>query len=307
MVTTDDSHSPRDWNAPPPYDPAYWGLTISAANAAQKRYFSTTDFGELGDKNAIIAFTRLRDDAFKEKGFTLKKPMDLHIYAIGEGSDGEMYDYGWIIDAKTNRKVWEMDFYDTEHAGGGGKNRMIDTVIRFEKGNYLAYFITDDSHSFRDWNTSPPYDREHWGLTISLANEDADPADVAEYQESQDPNVLAKIVRVRDHANLSERFTLEQDADISIYALGEGSDGEMYDFGWIEEERTGRVVWEMTYRRSERAGGARKNRMMRENIRLTAGQYRVHYQSDGSHSFRDWNASPPHDPLNWGITVRLAK
>jgi len=40
----------------------------------------------------------------KLKGFGLKKSMDLIIYAIGEGSRGEMHDYGWIVDAKTHKK-----------------------------------------------------------------------------------------------------------------------------------------------------------------------------------------------------------
>lgn len=307
VVTTDGSHSPREWNAPPPHDPAFWGLTILAQNQAQGRYFSTYDYEDEVSKNAIVAFTRLRDDAFESKGFTLNKSMALRIYAIGEGSDGEMYDYGWIVDAKTHEKVWEMDYYDSEHAGGGEKNRLIDTVVNFEKGSYLAYFITDGSHSFRDWNTSPPYDREKWGMTVAPVSQNFNPADISDYVEKDDPDVLAKLVQMRDNVHRSESFTLQKDAEVLVYALGEGSDGRMYDYGWIEHAESGEVVWEMTYRQSDHAGGARKNRMQRAVVKLQAGEYRVYYQSDGSHSFRDWNASPPHDPVNWGVTVSLAR
>jgi hypothetical protein len=77
----------------------------------------------------------------------------------------------------------------------------------------------------------------------------------------------------------------------------------MYDYAWIENSRTGRIVWEMTYRKTERAGGARKNRMFDDSIFLEAGEYEVFYESDDSHSFVDWNDSPPHDPVHWGVTI----
>jgi hypothetical protein len=36
---------------------------------------------------------------------------------------------------------------------------------------------------------------------------------------------------------------------------------------------------------------------------LKAGKYIVHYQTDDSHAFGDWNADPPLDQTNWGITI----
>jgi hypothetical protein len=42
-------------------------------------------------------------------------------------------------------------------------------VILLEKGEYEAYYITDDSHSFGDWNDSKPRDPVHWGVTITVA------------------------------------------------------------------------------------------------------------------------------------------
>jgi len=32
----------------------------------------------------------------------------------------------------------------------------------------------------------------------------------------------------------------------------------MYDYGWIEEAKTGKTVWEMTYHMTEHAGVRRK-------------------------------------------------
>ena len=299
----DDSHSPWEWNSPPPYDPAFWGLTIRTKNPSMKKHIKKYDYEGYQIENAIIDFTGLRDDEFVTKGFTLKKSMDLRIYALGEGRDREMFDYGWIVDAKTHKKVWEMDYRDTEHAGGGKKNRVFDDVIRFEKGSYIAYFVTDDSHSFRRWNTSPPYDQEHWGLTVVPTDEKFNPKDVTEFKESDDKSALARIVRVRDYEQERARFRLKKDSDVRVYALGEGQNRTMYDYGWIENAETGRVVWEMTYRRTDHAGGARKNRMSDEVISLKKGEYIVFYETDDSHSYGDWNASPPYDPQSWGITL----
>ena len=81
----------------------------------------------------------------------------------------------------------------------------------------------------------------------------------------------------------------------------------MADYGWIEDAKSGRRVWEMTYRTTEHAGGASKNRRFEGAIKLPAGNYVLRYETDGSHSFGNWNAAPPDDPEAWGITVSKAK
>lgn len=87
-----------------------------------------------------------------------------------------------------------------------------------------------------------------------------------------------------------------------VYAIGEGDD-EMYDYGWIENRNTRETVWRMEYQKTEQAGGASKNRLCRETILLPAGEYVLHYLTDGSHSFEEWNARPPRDRFNYGITL----
>jgi len=303
FFVTDDSHSERRWNAPPPYDPSFWGMTIRVKDPAMKAAVKKFDYQPAPDKNVIVNFTRLGDEEFKSTGFTLKRPLDVRIYAIGEGRDAEMFDYGWIIDAKTHRKVWEMTFDETEHAGGAGKNRLFEGNVRLEAGNYLAYFVTDGSHSYVDWNSSAPYDQEHWGMLVTAANDNFSAADVAAYEEKEDGSVLAQLIRVRDHDRETKRFTLNKDAQIRIYALGEGRDGDMYDYGWIEDANTGKTVWEMSYRLTEHAGGAKKNRRFDDTIMLKAGEYILHFETDDSHSFNDWNDDPPHDATHYGITL----
>ena len=305
IYITDNSHSPYEWNSTPPYNPTFWGITIRIEDPEQKRNLKKFDYHNFKEEDIVFSLTRMRDDDFDSKGFSIKKPMNLRIYAIGEGRDGEMFDYGWIVDAKTHKTVWEMDFYETEHAGGAQKNRIIDTIISLEKGNYILYYVTDGSHSFRDWNASQPFDTKNWGITILAADNNFSRKNIEDYNEEEDQNGLSKITGIRDDEYKRAKFTLEKDTEIRIYALGEGIRGEMYDYGWIENANTGRTVWEMTYRKTDHAGGADKNRIYNDTILLKAGNYIVFYESDDSHSFNSWNDSPPRDPMNWGISLYL--
>ena len=81
----------------------------------------------------------------------------------------------------------------------------------------------------------------------------------------------------------------------------------MYDYAWIENNQTGRTVWEMTWRNTLPAGGASKNRLFDDIVLLPPGSYTVRYITDGSHSAGDWNAAPPKDPFNWGVIISLAQ
>ena len=81
----------------------------------------------------------------------------------------------------------------------------------------------------------------------------------------------------------------------------------MFDYGWIEEAKSGKLVWEMTYWMTDHAGGAKKNRMVSTVITLQPGEYELNYESDGSHSFNDWNSDPPEDRIHWGITLYREK
>jgi hypothetical protein len=59
----------------------------------------------------------------------------------------------------------------------------------------------------------------------------------------------------------------------------------------------------MTYDKTRWAGGAKKNRKVNQTITLDAGTYVLVFNTDGSHSFNDWNDDPPEDLVNYGITL----
>ncbi|HBY99686.1 MAG TPA: hypothetical protein DEO84_00045, partial [candidate division Zixibacteria bacterium] len=232
----------------------------------------------------------------------------IRIVCMGEWS-GEFADYGWIEDAASGKTVWELTYRNSEPAGGADKNRIFDGTVNLARGAYIAHYTSDDSHSYRDWNDSPPYDPEAWGLAIYAGN-DFDKAKfhiIDEEQAQKSADVLVKMTRLGDNVHKRELFTLSKVTKIHIYAVGEGDSDEMFDYGWITNDKTNKTVWEMTYRNTEPAGGARKNRMFDDTVILEPGTYEVYFVTDGSHSYNDWNSAKPRDPASWGITISIDK
>jgi hypothetical protein len=121
--------------------------------------------------------------------------------------------------------------------------------------------------------------------------------------EKADPSIVAQLVRLRDDESPRKTFRLDRETHVRIYALGEGTGRPLADYGWIEDAKTGKPVWEMTYRVTEPAGGASKNRRFDGVIAVPAGDCLLRSETDGSHAFGSWNAGPPDDPEMWGITV----
>lgn len=308
-VVTDGSHSFDEFNVNPPYDPLNWGITVLPGSNFDPGTFQIVDVPQLG--KAVVDLTKIRDNDFEEQSFVLERESDLNIYAFGEmsGSNREFSDFGAIVNVLTGETVWEMTYRNTDHAGGAGKNRYCDEIITLEPGTYTAFYSSDGSHSYRDWNSASPFDPDHYGLSIFPAGQTS--ADqiklISDKDLKKQSGLLARITRVGDHARKRDRFELKEDALVHIYALGEGRSGQMFDYAYIVDLKSGRDVWEMRYRRTDHAGGASKNRVFDDDVKLKAGEYEVVYESDGSHSFKRWNSRAPRDLINWGVTVSLAE
>ena len=300
---TDDSHSREDWNSKPPFDPFNYGVTLSVKNESEKSAIGISDYN-FEKNNIIVQLTRARDEDYLESGFTLKSETKLHIYAIGEADhDNGLADYGWITNAKTRERVWQMELRNTTHAGGAKKNRLADEFITLPKGDYIVYYQTDDSHAYNDWNDDKPYDAESYGITIMGVGDSFTSNSVSKYVESETENALVQLIRVRSDRHMRQKFTIDKAMKVRVYSIGEGVGNEMADYAWIENANNGDVVWEMTYRTTTNAGGAKKNRLFDKSVFLEKGEYEVHYQTDGSHAFNDWNDDPPEDRTHWGVTI----
>jgi len=274
---------------------------VSVRHAAKVRPAAPVPPPPMG--GSFVSLTQIEDDEIASTGFSLSQPYDVRVYAVGEGMSNQMYDYGWILNAETRQPVWKMEYRDTHRAGGASKNRMVNDVITLDPGKYLVYYMTDGSHSWDDWNSAAPSHENAWGITLLAAEGEADESVIGRYDISNDESIIAQLVAIRDDDSRRQAFTLEDETTVRIYALGEGDRSEMYDYAWIEDADTRRDIWEMTYRKTDHAGGAQKNRLFDGTIVLPAGEYYLRYESDGSHSLEDWNSTPPRDPFSYGVTL----
>jgi hypothetical protein len=298
----DGSHDPEEWNTMPPFDPGFWGLTIWVRDQSARASVRGFEYEPVPSDLTFVSLTDVGDDELVSEGFSLSSPMDVRIFAIGEGTRSDMADYAWIVDANTRRRVWSMDYKDTEHAGGADKNRLSDDRVRLDAGSYLAYYRSDGSHSSENWNASAPAEAAYWGVSL-YASSANDLDKVGPMESGARRGVIAELVQIGDNEEERVSFKLQRESKVRVIALGEGTSGEMNDGAWIEDRNTGRTVWEQTYRATDHAGGAEKNRVFDGTIVLPAGEYYLRYDSDGSHSYEDWNADPPNDPEAWGVTL----
>ena len=164
-------------------------MFVNVSSSALKR----TDIDDLREsylENSIVSFNRVGDRDSYEKGFSLKADTKIRIYAIGEGERDESFDYLWIYDAASREPVFTMNYRNSEYAGGAKKNMVVDETIELEKGDYLVRYISDDSHSFEEWNALPPDDPYFWGATIWPAS-DEDAKNVLPYREPKTANTCS--------------------------------------------------------------------------------------------------------------------
>jgi signal transduction histidine kinase/ligand-binding sensor domain-containing protein len=113
---------------------------------------------------------------------------------------------------------------------------------------------------------------------------------------------LASIDQVSDFQDLSESMQIES-GEYLVISVGEGTDGAMYDYGWIENEE-GDTLWTATnIDDSYHAGGGLKNRIIIDKISLDAETVTLRYVSDDSHSFDSWNVDAPSFSALWGIAL----
>ena len=121
--------------------------------------------GDIANRKSIAEIVRVADDADKTVEFVLPNEQTVRVFAIGEGQTGQVFDYGWIENAETGARAWEMKHPETKPAGGAAKNRLADAYVTLAAGRYKLRFKTDGSHSFDNWNALPP-DINFWGIAV---------------------------------------------------------------------------------------------------------------------------------------------
>ncbi|MCX6832638.1 MAG: hypothetical protein NT028_11020, partial [candidate division Zixibacteria bacterium] len=246
------------------------------------------------------------NNLYASKGFSLAQPMQVEVTAIGEnaGMADDFADYGWIVNAETRKRVWSMAEAVSDPAGGAEKNELVIDRLNLPKGDYVVYYVTDDSHTYDDWNAVPPYNPQAYGIRVTVLRKD-DLKYVKPYQDTYSQAALIAIVRAGNDFFETIPFHVAKDCDVRVYAIGEYGEGSdaFADYGWIERVGENDLYWEMTERNTQHAGGASKNRAFDDMVHLTAGDYVLGFVTDDSHAYGDWNSGPPYDQKNYGISI----
>jgi hypothetical protein len=232
--------------------------------------------------------------------------------------------YAWLLDANTRRPVWIMDSSNSEPDEDNPYILRADSRVDLRAGRYELYYFSgvewlrDDRSEERTgeswWSSVFGRDRPSRGqVEDALATghaivsaEGLTRRDVPAFEVTGAiPQALILQQQLGDSTLLVSGFELDRPTDLRLYGLIEKVRGQQSasDFGWIIDALTREVVWNANNADLEEAGGADKNRLFDEQLRLQPGRYVVYYGTDSSHSYGRFNAPPPNDPPNWGITI----
>lgn len=303
-MAMDGSHAPGAWNAPPPYDPEAWGISLDPVDPADRGAVKVAQGAALPEP--LLAISRMRDNRFERIPFGVARDVRVLVRGTGEATrKGQFVDGGWIEQLSDLEPVWQMGGAESLPAGGDAKNRQVQALVELRPGGYALCYATDDSHSYESWNADPPRDPEAWGISLTLLHPD-DARAIREGEPKDAPMTIA-ITRVGNDAELVRRFRLTGKTRFHLVALGEGNDDPLADLGWLENAKNGETIWKMRYGDSQHAGGSSKNRIVRADVSLPRGEYELHYRTDDSHAFGAWNADPPLQPHLWGVMLIEAK
>lgn len=323
VFETDPRQHFDDWLVNPPFDPAAWGMSLfsPAKDAVQA-------FDPWASREPIVQISQVGDHERHSAQLQVNKPLPVAVYAVGEMSSGDKYDYAWIRNNDSQERIWEMEYERTTPAGGHN-NRAELALLELPEGTYTVVYQTDDSHSFASWRHGSPDHPERWGVSIFPVDAQLDTSAVRVLAYSEEPlgdeedeeaaeapgapplpdlpplpgTEIIDLSAIGNEQTVSERFMLEQPTTIHIRALGEVSLSGRYDYGWIERPETGEIVWEMNWQNTRPAGGDDVNRYFDGPLQLEPGTYVVHYRTDFSHAFGDFNGRAPQQPQAWGIRI----
>lgn len=304
VYQTDGSHAYRRWKGNPPYDAAGWGIRLLTVDAQDLA--GVSDFDPWTSLPRVASLTRVGNNAMLSQTFTFEQPMRALVHAQGEATRGSRYDYAWIINNQTERRVWEMEADHTHHAGGGKKNRWVEEVVAFEANiPYTVFYKSDDSHAYGSWNTDAPHNPERWGVTLFALDPNYVPT-VPDEEAETETGYLVQQTALGNDARVEVPFTVTDRTPLHIVAFGEFTRRDRYDYGWITHAESDKVVWSMTRDNTEHAGGSSKNRKFDGTLVLRPGQYVAHFVTDDSYAFGDFDSHPPDNPTGWGISIRKA-
>ena len=274
----------------------------------------------------VVGFELPRDAAVRieAQGLGIRKTSRFLTFQWRDRDDDTMLAYAWLLDARTRRPVWTLDSDNSEPDDDNSYLLRADHRLDLPAGPYELYYFSglewlesDESgdEGNESWWSSLFGSDQPSGRQVEDALESGYVTVSAEGLTERDAPTFEVIGSLPDALILQQQlgdstlrvsgFKLDRVADLRVYGLIEKAELQptASDFGWIVNAITREVVWNANDAKLEKAGGAAKNQLFDESLRLQPGSYLVYYGTDSSHSYERFNAPPPHDPFNWGITI----
>ena len=245
------------------------------------------------------------DDIYPEdlrlEGFELDAEQSVAIEAVGfyyrNGGNRILLGNAWILDSKSRDVVWNLA--DTKSRSR--KRGMIEfsDEISLPKGSYEVYFASypirsltdvnlDDLKDlgeilrslFRGWFKGDRYSYRgeildlyrDFKIVVTGDGKRLDRDDIYAYHDKQKSESLVWISGYKKNTLKNFGLIANKPVELEVYSIGEVMREGQFDYGWIYDIDSRERVWELSYQRSEAAGGAKKNRMNKSRVRLEKGR-----------------------------------
>ena len=140
----------------------------------------------IANRKAEASILKVGEQQNLKQKFRITKTKEILIVCSGEGRVNQQnsFDYGWLENNK-GKVLWSMkDPVKTFNTGGGVKNRIEISTIKLEPATYNLRYISDQGHSYGNWNVIPPADSALWGIQAFTISETED-GDISKHLKSE--------------------------------------------------------------------------------------------------------------------------
>lgn len=292
-------------------DAGRWRFILTGLDDPARSAVTRSDEGRLDDPEAAdsaLVWTAqgVRSRQRRHRLVQVTEPVRVRVRALSEVTDGVVADVASIVRLGQSDTVWTFRPAASVWAGGSLKNRLLVDEVDLMPGLYRLAYEADRSHAYDDWEANPPFTPWAWGMTVRSLGPAG--AVVALDPTSLDLPRIAGFDCVGSDEEREAVFTLPEQTDVLVVAVGEVTSGSRYDYGGLDrldgDDDDWDEVWEMERKGLDPAGGADKNRRAVEALSLEPGTYRLRYETDGSHDCGDgYNDGGGPDQPFWGAAL----